>query len=66
MSKLQLAVFAECHTSKLASLDKKQFGLTLYFPPNSQQYNARYESDVTCFAQETMWVSFLKAYYSFA
>lgn len=66
MSKLQLAVFAEDHPSKLASLDKKQFGLTIYFPPNSRQYDVGYESAVPCFAQETTWVSFLKAYYSLA
>jgi hypothetical protein len=63
-SKLDAAVFAEAHNQKQGNLNSKQFGLTIYFPPNIQAYNPRYESYVPCFAQETLWLSFLMAYYN--
>jgi len=66
ISEFDLAVFAEGHTAKLASLDKKEFGLTINFPPNSKQYSIGYEVYVPCFIQETTWLSFLKAYYNAA
>jgi len=53
ISEFDLAVFAERHTAKLANLDKKEFGLTINFPPNSKQYSISYEIYVPCFIQET-------------
>jgi hypothetical protein len=66
ISEFNLAVFAEGHTAKLANLDKKEFGLTINFPPNSKQYSISYEAYVPSFVQETAWLSFLKAYYDTA
>ena len=63
VNKLDVAVFTEAHTAKLGSLNAKQFGLTVNFPPNGQKYSTSYETLVPCFVQETSWSSFLMAYY---
>jgi len=64
MTKLDIAVFSEEHTSNHGNLDIKQFGLTVNFPPNTQKYNVNYQTYVPCFVQETNWLSFLTAYYN--
>jgi len=63
MNKLKAAVFAEAHSAKWGNLDAKEFGLTVYFPPNAQKYRADYETSVPCFVAGTSWLSFLMAYY---
>ena len=64
MSKLDAAVFADAHTVKLGNLDAKQFGLTIYFPPNAQAYSTKYQTYIPCFVTETSWLSFLMTYNS--
>lgn len=63
-NKLDAAVFAEAHNTKQGHLDMKEFGLTIYFPPNKKAYNVNYETYVPSFTQGTTWLSFLKAYYN--
>lgn len=64
LEKLDNAVFVEAHTAKKGSLDAKQFGLTMNFPPNAQKYRVNYVDCVPCFVEETSWLSFLTAYYA--
>jgi hypothetical protein len=60
---LNAVVFSEAHNQRQGNLNAKQFGLTIYFPPNVKAYNQMYETYVPCFAQETAWLSFLASYY---
>jgi hypothetical protein len=60
--KIGAMVFAEDHTHPQENLDKKQFGLTMNFPPNMQAYSLRYETYVPCFTTETTWLQFLMTY----
>lgn len=57
--KIDAMVFAEDRTHSQGNLDKKQFGLTMNFPPNMQAYSSRYETYVPCFTTETTWLQFL-------
>jgi hypothetical protein len=64
MDKLKAAVFAEAHSTKVGNLDSKEFGLTIYFPPNIQKYSQSYADNVPNFVTDTTWVHFLMTYYS--
>lgn len=58
-------IFAENHTRPQGNLDQKQYGLTVYFPPNKQSFIFKYVEYVPAFA-ETGWFDFLKTFYGVA
>lgn len=63
MNKVDAAVFAQAYLAKQGNMDAKEFGLSIYFPPNAQSYSISYETDVPYFVQATSWQPFLMAYY---
>lgn len=62
MNSIDEMVFAENHTRPQGNLDQKQYGLTVYFPPNRQTVSYRYFDYVSDF-KETGWFDFLLSFY---
>lgn len=60
---LTAMIFAQSYNPQQGNLDKKEFGLTINFPPNRQAYNPNYETNVPDFTQETAWLTFLNAFF---
>jgi hypothetical protein len=64
-NKIRVAVFTEAQNAKKGQLDNKEFGLTIYFPPNIKAYNTDYAiNEVPEFTAGTTWLPFLMVYYS--